>query len=108
MFIIFQIIAFQCATVISLIYSENTCDLQSKMYKTVLWEKLLQQVQVLLFQKRRTLSPISIAFFKSTQNFAHFEKKDQLQSLNISEVADHDKCGYFNAPKLLFQNTLHQ
>ena len=38
----------------------------------------------------------------------HFEKKDQLFSLNISEVSDSEKCGYLNARKLLFQNTLRE
>ena len=36
----------------------------------------------------------------------HFEKKDQLYKFNISEVIDSEKCGYLNARKLLFQNTL--
>ena len=30
------------------------------------------------------------------------KKKDQLLSLNISEVIDFEKCGYLNAWKLLF------
>ena len=38
----------------------------------------------------------------------HFEKKDQLYSLNISQVSDSWKCGYLNARKLLFQNTLRE
>ena len=44
----------------------------------------------------------------STQNFEHFQKKDQLHSFNISEVIDSEKCGYLNARKLLFQNTLRE
>ena len=38
----------------------------------------------------------------------HFEKKGQLYSLNISEVSDFKKCGYFYDRKLLFQNTLRE
>ena len=38
----------------------------------------------------------------------HFEKKDQLDSLNILEVSDNENCGYLNARKLLFQNTLQE
>ena len=38
----------------------------------------------------------------------HFEKKHQLYSLNISEVSDSRKCGYLNAQKLLFQDTLRE
>ena len=65
-------------------------------------EKSQQQLQTLLSQNWRTFSAIFIAFFESTQNFTHFEKKGQLPRLNISEVIDPDKCGYFNARKLLF------
>ena len=45
---------------------------------------------------------IFIAFSQSTHNFVHFEKKDQIFSLNILEVIDSEKCGYFNVWKLLF------
>ena len=36
----------------------------------------------------------------------HFEKKGQLYSLNILKVTEAGKCGYWNAWKLLFQNTV--
>ena len=78
------------------------------MYSHHRWEKLRQQVQTLLSQKQRIFSRIFLTFSESRQNFAHLEKKHQLQSLNISKVIDPDKCAYFNAPKLLFQNTLRQ
>ena len=42
----------------------------------------------------------------STQNFAHFEKKDQLHSLNIWEVIESEKCGYLNARTAPVLNTL--
>ena len=35
----------------------------------------------------------------------HFEKKYQVQSLNISELIDSEKHGYLNARKLPFYNT---
>ena len=35
-----------------------------------------------------------------------FFKKDDLDNFNISGVIDSEKCGYLNAQKLLFQNTL--
>ena len=73
-----------------------------QMYSRQRWEKLLQQVQRLLSQKRKTFSEIFIAFLESTQNFPHFQEKDQVHSLNILEVIDPDKCDYFNAGKLLF------
>ena len=66
------------------------------------------QVQTVLSQKLRTFSAIFITFLESKQNFAHSENKDQLHSLNILEVIDSDKCGYFSARQLPFQNTLRQ
>ena len=47
-------------------------------------------------------SKFFIAFWQSTQNFVGFEEKDQLDSLNISDVFEPEKCGYFNARRLLF------
>ena len=73
-----------------------------RMYSRHRWDKLQQQVETVLSQKRRTFSPIFVSFFECTQNFAHFEEKDQLHILNISEVIDPDKCGHFNARKPLF------
>ena len=49
-----------------------------------------------LSQKQKTFSEIFIALSKSTQNFVHFEKKDQLHSVNILEIIDSNKCGYLN------------
>ena len=72
------------------------------MYSRHRWEKLWEKVKRLSSQKRGIFSAIFIAFFESTQDFAHFQKNNQLHSLNISEGIDPDKCGYFNLPKLLF------
>ena len=47
--------------------------------------------------KGNAFSQFSVAFLECTQDLAHFEKKDQLHSSNISEVIDPKKCGYFNA-----------
>ena len=63
------------------------------MYCRHRWEKLWQKVQTLLSQKRRKFPGIFIGVSESTQNFTDFEEKDQLHSLNISEVIDPDKCG---------------
>ena len=43
-----------------------------------------------------------IEIFQSTQNFAHFETKDQLHTLNISQVIDPEKSVYFSARKFFF------
>ena len=38
----------------------------------------------------------------------HFEEKDEVHSLNISEVIDSEKYGYLNAQKVPFYNTFGQ
>ena len=45
-------------------------------------------------QNRKTFSEFFNTFSQSTQNFSHFEKKYKVNSLNISEVIDSEKCGY--------------
>ena len=72
------------------------------MYSSHNWKKVLHQVQTLLSKKGKKFSRIFIGILESIQNFAHFEKKDQLHSFNISKVIDQKKCGYFNAQKPLF------
>ena len=46
---------------------------------------------MLLSQYQGTFSGNFIACLESTQNSVHFEKKDQLHRLNISEVIDTEK-----------------
>ena len=46
-----------------------------------------------------------MAFLKSTWNFPHLDKKDQLDSSSIWEVIDFENCAYLNAKTLFFQNT---
>ena len=74
-----------------------------RMYCCHRWEKLQRRVQMLFSKKRRTFSEYFLAFLESTQDFAYFEKKDQLHSLNISEVIDPDKCGYLIAVSFCFR-----
>ena len=38
-----------------------------------------------------------MALLQSIQNLAHFQKKGQIRSLNVSEVTGSEKCGYLNA-----------
>ena len=49
-----------------------------------------------------------MALLKPTRNFAHFEKKDQLDGSNILEVIHSEKCASLNDKKLLYQNTLRE
>ena len=79
-----------------------------RMYSRHSSKKFPQQAQTLVSLKRGTYSAIFIAFLTYTYNFAPFENEGQLHSFNILEVIDRDKCGYFNARNLLFQNTLRQ
>ena len=74
------------------------------MYSRQNWENLPQYVQTPLFQKPQTLSQTLIQFFQSTQNFTHFQNKNQVHSLNIYEVIECRKCGDFNDRKFLFYN----
>ena len=55
-------------------------------YSLVYRENLTQPIQILLTQKRKTFSPFFSAFFKSTLNFAQFQKKDDSHSRCISQI----------------------
>ena len=78
------------------------------MYFFHRWEKSAQHFQTILSQQSKKFSQILIAILLSTQNFLHFEKTDQLHSVNILEFIEPGKCGYFNGRKLLFQNTFRE
>ena len=55
-------------------------------------DNLLQPIQILLSQKRRTFSDFSSAFLKSTLNFEHFQKKNDPDSQWISQITVSEKC----------------
>ena len=69
-------------------------------------QKITEQAQTQLSSKQSICSASFIAFPKSTWTFEHFEKRDDLHSLSMSEDLDSKKCGYLNVLKLLLQNTL--
>ena len=60
-------------------------------YSLLYREKLTQPIQILLSQKRKTFSQFFSAFFKSTLNFAHFQKKDDPLSRCISQITVSEK-----------------
>ena len=60
-------------------------------YSLVYRENLTQPIQILLSQKRKTLSQFFSAFLKSTLNFAHFQKKDASHSRCISQITVSEK-----------------
>ena len=63
------------------------------------WEKVREKVQTILSQKRSIHFPEFLLHFRNLHKMLIIlEKKDELHSLNISEVIDPDKCGYVNSP----------
>ena len=51
----------------------------------------MQKFQMHLSQKQNDFSEFFSAFFESTLNFEHFQKKDDPHSLCISEITDHER-----------------
>ena len=56
-------------------------------------DNLLLPIRTQLSQKRQTFSQFFIAFSKSTLNFEHLQKKDDLHSRFISETTHSEKRG---------------
>ena len=54
-------------------------------------ENLIQPIQILLSEKRKTLSEFFSAFLKSTLNFAYFQKKDDPHRRCISQITAFQK-----------------
>ena len=58
--------------------------------------------------KLKTCSQFFIAFLKSTLNFKYFEKKDQSQSLSITEIINCETGSYLNVHRGIFHATLRK
>ena len=71
-------------------------------------ENLWQQVPMQISLKLKTCSRFFIAFLKSTLNLEYFEKKDQSQSLSITEIIKCERGTYLNVQKAIFHATLRQ
>ena len=56
-------------------------------------DNLTQQIPTQLSQKQKAFSEFFLAFSKSTLNFEHFQKKDDLYSWNISYITHSEKRG---------------
>ena len=56
-------------------------------------DNLTQPIGKQLFQKQKDFSQFFLAFFKSTLNFEHLQKKDALHSSFISEITHSEKRG---------------
>ena len=55
-------------------------------YSLLYRENLMQPIQILLSEKRKTFPQFFYAFLKSTLNFEHFQKKDDPHSRCISQI----------------------
>ena len=56
-------------------------------------DNLTQPIPTKLFQKQKAFSGFFLAFLKSTLNFEHLQKKDDLHSCFISEITHSQKRG---------------
>ena len=65
-------------------------------------ENLMQPIQILLSEKRKTFSEYFSAFLKSTLNFEHFQKKDDPHSRCISQITVSKKGELINVCKMPF------
>ena len=71
-------------------------------------DNLMQPIQILLSEKRRTFSQFFSAFLKSTLNFEHFQKKDDPHSRCISQITVSEKGDSINVCKIPFKRSLPQ
>ena len=55
-----------------------------------------QQLQTPISQKQKMFSGFFIAYLECASNLEHFEKKDELSSLVLSEIVDSESVGYLN------------
>ena len=58
--------------------------------------------------KLKTCSRFFTAFLKSTLNFEYLEKKDQSQSLTITEIINCETGSNLNVQKAIFHGTLRK
>ena len=58
--------------------------------------------------KLKTCARVSIAFLKSTLNVEYFERKDQSQSLTITEIINCETGSYLNVQNAIFHVTLRK
>ena len=59
-------------------------------------------------RKLKTFSKFFIVFLKSKLNLEYFERKDQSQSLSITEIINCETGTYLNFQKAIFHTTLRQ
>ena len=55
-----------------------------------------QKPQTPISQKQKMFSGFFIAYLECASNLEHFEKKDELPSLVLSEIVDSERVDYLN------------
>ena len=71
-------------------------------------ECLMQLIQMELSPNRKIFSEFFSGLPDSAWNWEYFEKKDESQTLFVSDIIDYKKWGYLNAQKAQCQNTYGQ
>ena len=69
-------------------------------YSLLYRDNLMQPIQILLSQKKKTFSELFSTFLKSTLNFAHFKTKDDPHSRCISQITVSEKDDSINVRKI--------
>ena len=66
----------------------------------------MQQVPRLIYRNPKTFSVFFLAFLKSALSFEYLEKKDQSQSLSITDIINYETGSYLNVQEAIFHATL--
>ena len=62
-------------------------------YSVLNRDNLTQPIPTILSQKQKAFFQFFVEFWKSTSNFEHLQKKDDLHSWNISYITHSEKRG---------------
>ena len=71
-------------------------------------ENLSQQVPMHTSRKLNNFSRTFLGFLKSKLNLEYFEKKDQSQSLSITEIINSETGSHLNVQKAIFDAMLRK
>ena len=77
---------------------------QSRWNRKNLWQKVPRQIS----RELNTFSEFFIAFLKSTLNLEYFQKKDQSQTLSITEIVNCEAGSYLSVQNPIFHATLRK
>ena len=85
----------------------NTLSADGK-YSLLNRDNLTKAIQMQLSGKQKTFCEFLCAFFKSSLNFEHFQKKHDSHSRGISKIKESEKQGNINFYKVPFQLILQK